>query len=388
MRISIQQKNIIYGIVLSLCTYSITMAFLPSKTNTIHKNSYKVSSTPLFGKRKLSFAEKKKKRSQKQKQALLQPPRPKDDFKVDQWEKTNVVNDGTSDVNLNAESVASKEEAEVKAQAASLIESQRKSVDMLTHVREQIEGLPISDVVSVLSDSVSDDLDNNYFVQDDFLNNIEQLKELHDESISLLRKDKLSLIQVASGEYIAPLTGGDAYVDSPRSVEFVVSLTRHLPPLINNEGKVEEEDGKDSARCSISSEFQLDETASMMNIMVYDRNARLASMKLFSGDADQQDDNMLQRKFEYINGEDASDARKVTAVYFTCDSNWDSECGGGITIRNSKTNEDVVIEAKCNRLVLFRSDLTLRKRNVWVGKDGVDFGGCLVTHLVRSQTPN
>ena len=374
--------------------YTISISTFRSTSPSTSTSTSRLTSSILFAtKQKLTFAQKKKKRGRKQKTSIHLPKqRIADDIQPDKWDKTSPVTTTTS---TSSTSVESKDEKEVKSEAAALIETQRKSIAMLSHVRERLEALPISSIQKVLSDDSRSEEQYYYYIQDDFLLNQDQMNEMMNESRYLFDNNKLTLVEVGSGEYTAPLTGGDTYADSPRCVEFVASMTRHLPPLLNNPPINDNDDTDKKMGSMISSNFVLDETASMMNVMAFDRRSKLASFELLIAGAEKEDknmdtdamedDNVLMRPFEYVTGGDVNDARKVTAIYFMTSHKWDpTTCGGGITIQKD-SGETVVVEAKQNRLVLFRSDKCLRMRNIWKGKDeeGMDFAGCLVTHLVR-----
>jgi hypothetical protein len=65
---------------------------------------------------------------------------------------------------------------------------------------------------------------------------------------------------VESGEFATTIEGGDEqYIDLPRCVEFMVSLTRRMPPLISE---------KSAMDCSLK------DAASAGSLHVFDRKAR------------------------------------------------------------------------------------------------------------------
>lgn len=198
---------------------------------------------------------------------------------------------------------------------------------------------------------------------------------------------------ICSGEYVAAIVGGaEQYVDCPRCVEYVVSLTRHLP-LKLDDGVGDEGDGVTGAGGGSSSlGFRLDGAASMAGIRTFDRNARLNALKLLLPDNSSSD--IEARPFKYIvDGNIQDDRRKITALYFMVPDGWNAQCGGGVRIKtvangdegNKDDNDnEVIIEAKKDRLLIFRSDLCLHSMEGWVGSEGLEVGSHLETHFIQS----
>lgn len=309
-------------------------------------------------KNKLSYAQKKKRRSQKQR-TNISTLKDTSNIQPDKWDKvtrTSTSSDG------NTPTKEEMDTAEVQQQASALIEAQRQSVNTLNLVKGGIDQLSKEDLSNALSS------DNYYTIIDNFLSDSTLVQALADEGRSLLKDKHLSILQVGSGEFGAPLTGGDKYAQSPRSVEWVVGMTKNFPPMVK--------------------ELNLVDSASIGSVMAFDRQAKLKSLELLygsSGNADG-DTGTIDRPFEYANGGDDTDSRKVTAIYFTTEEGWEKGFGGGITVRPSEEKEDdVEIEVKRDRLVLLRSDKCLHRRNEWRGKEDMDHihGGCLVTHFIK-----
>mmetsp|Transcript_1789 Transcript_1789/g.2655 ORF Transcript_1789/g.2655 Transcript_1789/m.2655 type:complete len:403 (+) Transcript_1789:201-1409(+) len=326
---------------------------------------------PLNAKKKGSMADKRKKRARRlPPRQVVVPEGLENSTPVGKWEKTTAT--GVKPKQEEQPEVKDPG-AEEKAKAAQLIESQRKSVATLTYIREKVEALPYAEIAAALKEN-----DNRgYYVLDDFLGD-ELASEIAAESTSLLNSDKLKpdLTHIGSGEYVSEIKGGqDQYADCPRCVEYVVSLTRFMPPLLDGE--------------KVMGELQsLDSTASMASLRAFDRKARLSSLELLTPGTEEP-----PRPFGYANGGDDEDARKVTVLYFLTPSEWTKECGGGVTVRSiggeedgNSNDGDVLVEAKKDRLVIFRSDTCLLRLNAWKGTDELMNGGCLATHLVKSRS--
>lgn len=319
------------------------------------------------GKGKLSMAQKRKKRGKKFVNKPLERPDVLDDVpKADKWDKI---------VSTEEKVKTMKEGEEVKAQAAALIQSQRKSVDVLTHVRTQVEALSVGDIIDALGSK-------QHVVFDDVLGE-DLCSEMKQESQSMFDNNKLELdlsAGITSGEYAAAVKGGqDQYVDCPRTVEYVVSFTRHLAWALNKAR---------SEGSSIEEGYKLDETASIAGIRLFDRKARLSSLSLLTGTEGGTDNSDLAKKpFGCVvdKESDELDTRKVSVIYFMTPEGWDEDCGGGATFKDGNGKE-VSVVAKNDRLLLFNSEESVHRIEPCTGKDGVD-NVCsqLVTHLVRER---
>lgn len=219
-------------------------------------------------------------------------------------------------------------------------------------------------------------MDKGYFVYDGFLTQStndepnddkyarfgdDLLHEMLGEGIEMLSNDKLErdITRLGEGEFLSLITGGDKYIDCPRLTEYVVCMTRHLPPLLNK---------LDTA---------LSDAASMGSIRMYDRKTKLGTSELLS---DNSDDDAAEQSFGVV-CENDEDSRKVTAMLFISSKNWDSTCGGGITFETGES-----IDAVRDRLVLFRSDTCSYHLDAWIGKDkeGLQHAACVTVHFVRS----
>ncbi len=288
-----------------------------------------------------------------------------------------------------------KQEEETKAKAKALVDSQKESVAALTHVRVQIESLSVEDMANALSTS-------SYAVFDNVLGE-EMSQKMRMEGRSMFDENKLELdlsSGITGGEFAAAIKGGqEQYLDCPRSIEFVVSMTRHLPAMLNKIGKNGGGDDNDKIAAFEPLPYSLDESASMAGIRVFDRKSRMSSLAMLTGktvdDLEKNHDNsdLEQKPFSYVispegkTEEGTPDMRRVTVVYFTTPYGWDEDCGGGITFQN-ENGEEVTVTAKNDRLVLFGSADCSHRMEAWLGAEresGGDSGGLIVTHLVRER---
>eukprot|EP00586_Coscinodiscus_wailesii_P017307 CAMPEP_0172493452 /NCGR_PEP_ID=MMETSP1066-20121228/24916_1 /TAXON_ID=671091 /ORGANISM="Coscinodiscus wailesii, Strain CCMP2513" /LENGTH=307 /DNA_ID=CAMNT_0013263643 /DNA_START=47 /DNA_END=970 /DNA_ORIENTATION=+ len=286
-----------------------------------------------------------------------------DDIPIDRWEPTTATGDDIEQKNTMSENGSNDnndDENEVKRQASELIQRQRKSVDTLTHIRNCIDSLPSDELKQRLS------LPDGKIIIDNFLKDPNLVDELRAETISLYENSKLATLELGSGEYGGAITGGESYVDSPRCVEFVVSLTKHLPSHVSEE---------------------LNDGASEGRALTFHRSARESALALLlGGDAavmEGEEEESATRAFEFVNSSD-DDVRMVSVVYYLVPESWDESCGGGLTFQE-EGEERMLAEAKANRLVVFRSDGCLHRREYWIGKEGIDYGSCIVVHLVKKQ---
>jgi hypothetical protein len=288
----------------------------------------------------------------------------------DKWDKT--IASSTNGNDNNDQSIQ-KEEEIARSKAAALIALQKKSVEVLTHVRSRVESLPSDDIVKAINGGT-------YIVFDDLLGS-ELCSEMKKEGQTMYLDNKLELdleSGITSGEYVVSIKGGqDQYADCPRSVEYVVSLTRHLAGMLN--------------KLDLGS--KLDETASISSLRVFDRKARLSSLALLTGKENSDHDaasapDVDKRPFSCIvNRTDSEqvDLRKITAIYFMTPDGWDTECGGGMTFQDEDGNE-ISVEAKNDRLLLFSSEKSLHRAEKWIGRNGIEGAcSCIVTHFVRQR---
>ena len=164
----------------------------------------------LFAKRKQSMAQKRKRRAGRTLSKTIERPKILDTVaRTDEWTKTVSTSD-------QVETMKGAEDA--KAQASALIETQRKSVDVLTHVRNCVESLPYEEIIETV-------LKGDAYVKDGFLGS-ELCEELKLEGESLLTNEKMELdlqAGLCSGEFATAIKGGeDQYSHCPRCVEYVV----------------------------------------------------------------------------------------------------------------------------------------------------------------------
>lgn len=341
--------------------------------------------------KKLSQSEKRKRRGKKLAPGpKMEPhglPRP------DVWDKTSATTTTSTskDQSPKANDSNISDGDSVKADAKAIIDTQRKSVDVLTQVRTQVDALSQQSILQALS---SPSFPHYYHtVIDNFLGD-DLCDEMSNEGRSMLDGMELDIEGggICSGEYVAAIVGGkEQYVDCPRCVEYVVSLTRHLP-LKLADGDGEKEDGVTGGSDSSSLGFRLDGGASMASIRTFDRSARLSALKLLFPDSSSSD--IEARPFNYIvDGKIQDDRRKVTALYFMVPDGWNAQCGGGVRIKTvandnegstDDSDNEVLIEAKNDRLLIFRSDLCLHSMEGWVGGDGLEVGSHLETHFIQS----
>ena len=146
---------------------------------------------------------------------------------------------------------------EADTRAKQLIETQRKSVAVLTHIKDRISTIdsealiqalnkdecyvvdgflkkhPVKDSPSEFSSSptmteemMHSDTDSitEELISDIPFEILEEGKHMYDESLMELDVSR----GITSGEYTVPITGGEQYIHCPRSVEFVVAMTRNL----------------------------------------------------------------------------------------------------------------------------------------------------------------
>ena len=369
-------------------------------------------STSLFmgKKKKPSMAERRKRRSKRTPNLMVDRPKVLDELPPpDAWEKIAPTQAASSEVaspedESSADKKASTVEKEVAAEATSLIESQRKSVNCLSFIRQRVEeSFPMDEAAKALAE-------HGYFVYDGFLSSGSEedvafgdglISEMMKDSSNMLANDKLErdITRLGDGEYVGRIVGGEKYADCPRLTEYVVSLTRHLPPLLNKEidalaatdpsssdeplGHVEVPKKVGGLRM-FATLSKLDATASMGTLRVYDRKTRLGAEALLaepsSGDAQ-------DRPFGVVCEDDdgtEGDARRITVMLYLSSKEWDaSKLGGGISLENGER-----CDAIRDRMVLLRSDACSFRREPWKGSDesGLDQAGCVVVHFVKEST--
>ena len=340
----------------------------------------RMTSSLMAKKRKMTMKEKRKQRAKRRPSIEVDRGLLNDLPPVDQWEKTQspsgetkkkvkVIEDDTTsdddDVDLEAQ--------QTKAKASSLVESQRKSVDTLTYIRKRVEENPSLSY----NEAARSILDKGYFVYSNFISSDDEfgdnlLSEMLQECSDMLANDKLErdITRLGDGEYLTTLVGGESYADCPRLTEYVVSLTRHLPPLFNKE--LDELETTDMTK--------LDATASMGTLRVYNRKTRQGESMLANPDEDS------EKPFGVICGDKDgtdNDTRRLTAMLFLSSKDWDTSCGGGVTVESTGERVDAVRD----RIVLLRSDSCSYRQEPWFGNDeeGLDLASCAIVHFVKEN---
>jgi hypothetical protein len=310
----------------------------------------------MMAKRKPSMAERRKRRAAKNKSATQTKetlPQCKLDFKTKQPISISGMGPMSDDEAMTATSEGL-DASKTKTKAQQLIDAQRASVAMLTHVKEKILELPTPIIQEALNE-------NGYIVIDGFLGNDDNcISVLQEEGRSMLRNMEADLANLGSGEYTVALRGGEEqYTQCPRSVEFVVSSTKHMPGQLGDES--------------------LDDNASMTTLRTFDRKALKASLALLTGNEDEDLINESKRPFGIIASEE-NDQRKISLLYYIVSPTWDDSCGGGLTFEG----DGATVEAKRDRLVIMKSDTCSFRRDPWKGSDEDEnmVGTCLELHLV------
>jgi hypothetical protein len=220
---------------------------------------------------------------------------------------------------------------------------------MLTIVRERVEKLDIAQMLE----------EKGYWYGDQILDSADILVELQKEGEVMLQEDAMNvdMEELGHGQFVCSLQGGrEQYVLCPRSVELVVSATKHILKDLDN---------------------VLDKNKCMGTMRTFDRNAMLASSKLLTGEevafnSESSNEYTLVVK-------DAADLRAYTLLYFMVPESWDEECKGGITF--AATGETV--RPKRDRLVLWRSGETSYRREMWNGNDDMPLASCIELHLIK-----
>ena len=233
--------------------------------------------------------------------------------------------------------------------AKQMIAAQRKSLDMLAFVRERVEGLP----AHILSES----LDTiGFCVLDSFLGSEDVISMLQAEGEAMLREaDQMQtdLRALGSGDFFATITGGEEqYPHCPRTIELVVSMTKHFATLLKGS------DDLSPRNC-------------MATMRTFDRKALLASNALAVEGAP----SLPPLPFGIV-ADDQDDTRKVTILYYPISVDWYNE--GGVTFQQDRT----VVMAKRDRLIIFRSDTCKHRREAFIGREGLNTASFLELHLV------
>jgi hypothetical protein len=237
------------------------------------------------------------------------------------------------------------EEGSPQQLAKQMVEAQRTSIDMLTFVRQRVECLPLTTIMESLNK-------DGYVVVDDFLASEDAVSKIQAEGLALFEKEMMEtdLTKLGCGEYLASIKGGDdQYLVCPRTIELVVSITKHMPPSL--------------------SEFDLDGSNCMAFMRTYDRSSQLASLALVEGA-----ELAAPQPFDIVAKEE-DDTRKVTLLYYPIAAEWSD---GGITIEKGER----LISAKRDRLILLLSDSCRHRPEYFAGDESRERASCLELHLI------
>jgi hypothetical protein len=303
--------------------------------------------------------------------------------------------------------------------AQELLQRQRESVAMLTLVREKVEALPVNEICDALQrdgfyihdnlllghdDSSTDDhpadSDDNRCssgISSVILENMQQ------EGVALLYTSfsQADVQYLALGEYTCSLQGGEEqYKTSPRSIEWVVSVTKHLPELLNN--KKHSDDDHDYSDDDVIRKFKtnkLDPQKCIALMRTFDRKARIAARKLLVAAVDENEsdsddaEELAPRPFVLAATKGETDLKQLSMRYYLVPSDWDSlRHGGGLAFqKGNRHNVDDDssstdhVEAVCDRLVLWNSHETRYQSKPWFGDAQHDAASCIELHLVSKE---
>eukprot|EP00977_Amphora_coffeiformis_P022454 scaffold10861_cov180-Amphora_coffeaeformis.AAC.41 len=347
------QHFVVYGILASMfvATTSGFGIHLFATTSSLSSPTALAASTR---RKKESMAEKRARRNSRQQREINLPKRSK---------KVVLVDETSADAasppsppppeQLQAETAAT---SDTMTKAQQLIERQRRSVAMLTLVRERIEEIPADEVAKAFADQ-------GYYVVDNFLDDEETLQELQREAIALLDNGMTpDMENLASGEYVGPVKGGEEqYVICPRSVEWIVSMTKHFGTMVVPEMNV------DSGNC-------------LGRMRTFDRQAFDAAKKLLTEDDTAVDEALESTKAPFqclVDSSDTTDQRRLSLRYYLLPSEW--KFGGGIEFESNG-----LIEATRDRLLVWKSAETPTRGQPWKGDESHRFGSCIELDLVQT----
>lgn len=335
----------------------ISSGFVVQPLTVVGSSATAVSSTLLAAatrRKKESMAEKRARRKARQQREINLPERSR---KVVLADESFSAEDDSSSSDASPPQQAEKASASGSmTKAQELIERQRRSVAMLTLVKERIEELPAEDVVKALADQ-------GYYVVNNFLNDEETLQELEQEAVTLLENGMTADMEnLASGEYLGPVKGGEEqYAICPRSVELVVSTTKHFGSMVVPGMNL------DSANC-------------LGRMRTFDRRAFDAAKGLLTQDAAAVEETLgtSQSPFQrLVDLSDTSDKRRLSLRYYLVPSEW--KFGGGIEFENHG-----LVEAARDRLVVWKTAETPMRKQPWKGDEWFRFGSCLELDLIQT----
>jgi len=262
--------------------------------------------------------------------------------------------------------------AAVTSRAAELVKLQKRSVQVLTAVKDSVSGLDGESVRSALSAS-------GYCVVDNFLEDAVLTGEMEAEAASLYRSPEassFSTVSIGSGIYASSVEGGEErYAASPRLVEYVVSLTRHLVPILNAGGGT------------------LREGVQRNSLRVYDRAAKKSALEAIVGES------VDGKKFAEVGGtagfvseEQKTEGVGVAVLYYMVPEGWEKweeeegvyHGGGKVQILGEDGKVLKSISPVRDRLVLIRGDVR-HVEDGWVGQnDHALISGCFVVQFMNN----
>jgi hypothetical protein len=293
----------------------------------------------------------------------------------------------------------------IETKAQQLLRSQRESVAMLTLVRERLEALPAADIQLALEQQGFwySDSDTDTATDAGFLDSQKISRELQQEGVTLYESGAMSvdMDRLAAGEYSCLLAGGaDQYATCPRSIELVVSTTKHVNKAVLSKDE----------KASASASAVLDDTKCMASMRTFDRQAWKAAQVLLTGKStstgiddmdqdgnssanagssnDDDDDSSVARPFgrtvtNDIDGQ--KDRRKISLCYYLVPENWSH--GGDMVFQQKTTsdgeNTEVHVPAVRDRLVIWKSDTAMHRQEPWKGTDDMPLASCIELHLIE-----
>ena len=340
-------------VVLLLCTFVGTVHSFGVRPMRARSSSTAVLSAAR--RKKESFAEKRARRQARQQREIILPKRSQKVILVEQEAAA------TSDQAPQQQSSAAADETpnEGMTMAQELIRRQRRSVAMLTLVKESID--------KISSDQVTKELaEQGYVVIDDFLGDPATLTELQQESIAMLDKGMTpELGNLQGGEFVGLVRGGEEqYNICPRAIEFVVASTKHFGSVL-------------------VPDMNLSDTNCLGRMRTFDRQIQVAKDALAEQEGDNNDDDQAKEEeaapfARVVDGSDAQDRRRISLRYYLVPSEWDF--GGGIEFECG-----AVVQAKRDRLVLWKSAETALRGQPWRGDESHRFGSCLELDLIQTS---
>lgn len=215
--------------------------------------------------------------------------------------------------------------------AKQMVEAQKRSVDMLTFVKERVEGL--------LYDAIQDGLEKEgYVVVDDFMSEEGIISIIEEEGLALFNEGMMEtdLTRLGSGEYIGAIEGGEAqYLVCPRTIELVVSATKTFGAQLHK--------------------YNLDNSNCVANMRTFDHSSKEASLALIEGG-----ELMPQPYDSASQGE--NDLMRISLFYYpTAEGRSD----GGIVVEKGER----LVSAKRDRLILMLSNSCRYRPEYFRGND-------------------